>query len=258
MKKIVFISLMIAALLCGSVAVFADEPTVAETEAVVVETEVVETEAVVESQPVVETEAITPSNDVDFEDCAEKFVDYIFSGAAGSTEIMDKIIAMGNQYLEAKEQGYTFEERMAQLLTPDNIMATAAAAFLVVIGIAFFIFKHGQSKSARLNLNEISRLRELYENEVESNADLREHIKAQNETIAELKGIVTGLSDKSDVTKTDMGHVNKLAIATAEMVKDAFMNSKTIDSSTKNLLMHDYTKALEESEKFGEVSNENK
>lgn len=258
MKKIVFISLIIAALLCGSVVVLADEPVI-ETEAVTVETEAVETEAVVESQPVGETEVITPSNDVDFEDYAEKFVDYIFSGASGSSEIMDKIIAMGNQYLEAKEQGYTFEERMAQLLTPDNIMATAAAAFLVIIGIAFFIFKHGQNKTTRLNLTEISRLRELYENEVESNADLREHIKAQNETIAELKGLVTGLSDKSDVTKTDMGHVNKLAIATAEMVKDAFMNSKTIDSSTKNLLMHDYTKALEESEKFGEVSgNENK
>ena len=252
MKKIVFISLMIAALLCGSVAVFADEPVV-ETESVIVETEVVETEAVVD------TEVTVPSSDVDFEEYAEKFVDYIFSGAAGSTEIMDKIIAMGNQYLEAKEQGYTFQERMSQLLTPDNIMATAAAAFLVIIGIAFFIFKHGYNKNTRLNLTEISRLRELYENEVESNADLREHIKAQNETIAELKGIVTSLNDKSDVTKTDMGHVNKLAIATAEMVKDAFLNSKTIDSSTKNLLMYDYTKALEESEKFGEVSgNENK
>lgn len=257
MKKIVFISLIIVALLCGSIAVFADE-VVTETETAVVDDKVVETESVVVTEPVAESESVIPTEDIDFEKYAETFVDYIFSGAAGSSEIMDKIIAMGNQYLEAKEQGYTFEERMAQLLTPDNIMATAAAAFLVVIGIAFFIFKHGQNKTTRLNLSEISRLRELYENEVESNADLREHIKEQNETISELKGILTGLSDKSDVTKTDMSHVNKLAIATAEMVKDAFMNSKTIDSSTKNLLMHDYTKALEESEKFGEVSNENK
>ena len=189
---------------------------------------------------------------------AEKFVDYIFSGAAGSTEIMDRIIAMGSQYLEAKEQGYTFSERINQLLTPDNIMATAAAVFLVVIGIAFFFFRHSQIVSSRLTMSEIAQLRDLYEKEVESNADLREHIKSQNAVIETLNERVTGLSEKSDLTKADMSHVNKLALATATMVKDVFMNSKTIDSSGKNLLLHDYTKALEESERFGEVENETK
>ena len=143
-------------------------------------------------------------------------------------------------------------------LTPDNIMATAAAAFLVVIGIAFFIFRRTQTASSRLTTAEITRLGKLYEEEVNSNKDLREYIRNQNEVISNLNETVTKLSKKSDLTKTDMEHVNKLALATATMVKDVFMNSKTIDSSGKNLLLHDYTKALEESEKFGEVANEDK
>lgn len=261
MKKLIFTIAVIVALMGGTVVTFAEETAEVESEVVteamadtegIEETEVaVDTEATIETEPIIETEK------VDFEDYAEKFVDYIFSGAAGSSEIMDKIIEMGAQYLEAKEQGFTFEQRISQLLTPDNIMATAAAAFLVVIGIAFFIFRHTQTASSRLTMSEIARLRELYEEEVKTNGILRERVEIQSNTIDELKLSVKGLSEKSDLTKTDMSHVNALALATATMVKDVFMNSKTIDASGKNLLLHDYTKALEESEKFGEVKNEN-
>lgn len=257
MKKILLIGIIIIAMVTGSVVAFAEEPAdipeavtdvVSDTEA----DAVVDTEA--DTTEIVENEIVTEKTD--FEDYAEKFVDYIFSGAAGSTEIMDKIIEMGAQYLEAKEQGYTFEERISQLVTPDNIMATAAAAFLVVIGIAFFIFRRTQMASSRLTTAEIKSLKSLYEEEVKSNADLREYICKQNDVIDRLNETVSGLSEKSELTKADMNHVNKLTMATATMVKDVFMNSKTIDASGKNLLLHDYTKALEESEKLGGVTTD--
>lgn len=264
MKKIrivIFTAILCIALMTGSVAVLAEENadvTEAVTTEAVLETDALDTSVTVDTEAVSDTTVVENIEGIGLEDYAEYFVDYIFSGAAGSTDIMDKIIEMGNQYLTAKEQGFTFKERINQLLTPDNIMATAAAIFLVVIGIAFFFFKHSQTIATRITNAEIARLRELYETEVASNADLRENIKKQNEVIDELKTAVAGLSDKSDITKADMSHVNKLALATATMVKDVFMNSKTIDSSGKNLLLHDFNKAVEESEKFGEVENADK
>lgn len=260
-RMVVFTAILCIALMTGSVAVLAEETanvTEAVTTEAVLETDALDTSKNVDTEAVADTEAVENIEGIDFEDYAEKFVDYLFSGAAGSTDIMDKIIAMGSQYLEAKEQGYTFQERLAQLLTPDNIMATAAAVFLVVIGIAFFVFKHSQTVNSRITTAEIARLRELYEAEIATNTELRETIKKQHVVIDELKTAVAGLSDKSDITKADMSHVNKLALATATMVKDVFMNSKTIDSSGKNLLLHDFNKALEESEKFGEVENADK
>ena len=278
MKKIIFIPLLVAAVLLGSLAIYAEETdvvidteAVVDTEAVADTEETVDTEAVVdtepavdgeevvETEPVVDTEAVVdtaPTTEIDFEEYAEKFVDYIFSGASGSTELMDKIIAIGNQYQEAKEQGYTFKERLTQLLTPDNLMATVAAAFLFIIGIAFFIFRHTQNKTSRNTAYEINSLKKMYEEEVETNKELREHIRTQSETIADLKNTVGGLSEKSDLTKNDMSHINNLAMGVATMVKDVFMNSKTIDSSGKNLLLHDYMQALGESERFGTEKNE--
>jgi hypothetical protein len=279
MKKIIFIPLLVAAVLFGSLAIYAEETDVViDTEAMVDTEAVVETEAVadteavvdtdlaVDSEEVVETESVAdteavvdtePTTDIDFEEYAEKFVDYIFSGASGSSELMDKIIAIGEQYQEAKEQGYTFKERLAQLITPDNLMVTMAAAFLFVIGIAFFIFRHSQNKTSRNTAYEINSLKKMYAEEVETNKELRDTVIIQSATINELKNTVGCLSEKSDITKTDMEHVNKLAMATATMVKDVFMNSKTIDSSGKNLLLHDYMQALDESEKFGAEEKKN-
>ena len=260
LKLLIFILIITVTLMGGVIASHAEEPTTSEIQSEAMTSEAIEeTEGIAEAESAVtaETESATKET-IDYEEYAEKFVDYVFSGAAGSSEIMDKMIEIGSQYLEAKEQGFTFQERMTQLLTPDNIMATAAATFLVVIGIAFFIFRRTQTASSRLTTAEITRLGKLYEEEVNSNKDLREYIRNQNEVISKLNETVTNLSKKSDLTKTDMEHVNKLALATATMVKDVFMNSKTIDSSGKNLLLHDYTKALEESEKFGAVANEDK
>jgi hypothetical protein len=50
-----------------------------------------------------------------------------------------------------------------------------------------------------------------------------------------------------------MDHVSHATTAVAKMVKDVFLNSKTIDASGKALLVHNYIEAIGDE---GEVKNE--
>lgn len=256
MKRIFAVILTMIVLLTFTVSMKAqDVETFTETEPESVieteeQTEEQTTEAKTEEQTdiVAGTEAQTET--IDSEKYAQQFIDYVFSGASGSTELMDKIIAMGEQFAEQKEAGYTFEERMKQLITPENMITTVAAAFLLICGIATFIFKKWQKKSNLIMHKEISTLRDKYEKETEENKKLREAVGEQTAQVKELKGLIKGLCERSDISKTDMDHVSHTATAVAKMVKDVFLNSKTIDASGKALLVHNYMEAIgEESEK---------
>ena len=191
------------------------------------------------------------SNEKSEETWKQQFIDYVFSGAQGSTELIDKIIAMGEQFAEQKEAGYTFKERINQLITPDNMITTVSAAFLLVCGIALFIFKRWQKRSNIALHKDVTYLREKYDEEALENKKLKEEVIAQSNEIKELKELIMGLCERSDLRKTDMKHVSHTAAAVAKMVKDVFLNSKTIDASGKALLVHNYMEAIggEESEK---------
>lgn len=207
------------------------------------------------------TETETPSEElpaeINFDQYAEQFVGYIFSNSDGSTELMDKIVAMCEQYQLSKEQGYTLEERLNQLLTPENIVTTVSAAFLVVCGVAFFLFRRRQKLDTAKIHADLASWKKKYQEETETNRELRDNIHHQSEGIEEMKAMLTALSEKSDVSKQDMAHVEHTAVAVAKMVKDVFLNSKTIDASGKALLVHNYVEAIGEAEPtVKEIGNE--
>ena len=249
MKKILAITFTIILTAMLAFSVNAEEletlevETSIETEAeTVIETEEV-TEAVVETEAVIETEMVTVT-EIDAEKYAQQFIEYVFSGAEGSQELMDKIIAMGEQFAEQKEAGYTFKERIEQLVTPDNMITSISALFLVICGIAVFVFKNWQKRSSLALHRDIGILKDKYDEERKENQKLREDVTMQTKEIEELKALIVGLCERSDISKTDMDHVSHTATAVARMVKDVFLNSKTIDASGKALLVHNYMDAI--------------
>ena len=56
---------------------------------------------------------------------------------------------------------------------------------------------------------------------------------------------VDALCEASEANKLDLDNVTKASQAVAKMVKDVFINSKTIDANAKSLLIHNYLEAVE-------------
>lgn len=245
MKKILALTLTIILTAMLAFPAFAEEVDTATVDTTV-ETEA-EANTVVDTDNVInqsaETETVTLT-DIENEKYAQQFINYVFSGAEGSQELMDKIIAMGEQFAEQKEAGYTFKERIEQLVTPDNMITSISALFLVICGIAVFVFKNWQKRSSLALHKDISILKDKYDDERKENEKLREDVTMQTKEIEELKSLIVGLCERSDISKTDMDHVSHTATAVARMVKDVFLNSKTIDASGKALLVHNYMDAI--------------
>lgn len=187
---------------------------------------------------------------------AEAFVEYLFSGAEGSQELMDKIIAMGEQYKTSKEEGYTFKERMVQMLTTENIVTLSSAAFLIVCGIAFFAIEAKRKKDRKAIGSYIARLDKKYSEEVASNSetkaamlsfndDVKAALGAQDLEIRAMKEQLLQLCKDSNTNKLDLDKTTRANQAVAKMVKDVFLNSKTIDANAKSLLVRNYLDAVE-------------
>ncbi|MBQ8836454.1 MAG: hypothetical protein IJ002_03195 [Clostridia bacterium] len=206
-----------------------------------------------------ESETVTEANSeyedsAALEDYAEEFFTYLLSGEDGAGELMDRIIAIGEQYRDAKEAGYTFKERIYQLLTPENIVTTVAAAFIFIIGIAFFIFRHYQKLDIRAIHSDVSYLKKNLEEEREENKQLREIIERQDKHIEELTASNKLLTESTEKNKSDTDRVSNMSAAVAKMVKDVFLNSKTIDASGKALLVHNYMEAVGKDETVSDAA----
>ena len=71
-----------------------------------------------------------------------------------------------------------------------------------------------------------------------------------------MKSILTEISEKSTVTKKDMEQVSNSAVAVCNMVKDVFLNSKTLSADAKELMIHNYLKAFDSGKGTEEAKNE--
>lgn len=226
----------------------AEETTVPTTEATTEATETVTTEAV--TTEAVTTEATTVATAettipvLDKDKLAEQFIGYIMSGDEGSEELLDKIIAMGEQYKQYKEDGYTLEERIAEMMTADNLVVLASAAFLVVCGSAFFVFEGKRKKERRTNAAYIARFDTKLNEECETNANLKKIVEDQSAHIAELQEQIKHLCENADANKLDLDKVTHANEAVAKMIFDVFLCSRTLDKSAKELLTHNYMEAI--------------
>lgn len=240
MKKILLIVLSILLVLNLPIIISAEDSVVTEPVAEEITTEsVTETVPVLKEEPQADGKTKVPSSEL-----AEQFVAYIFSGEEGSDELMDKLLTICEEYSLQKEQGYTFQERMVQLVSSENLVVFSAAAFLVVCGIAFFVIESKRKRDRKATGAYIARLEKSYQKEIKSNTEMKEAYLRQGEEINDMREQLAMLCQTTEANKMDLDKTTRANQAVANMIKDVFLNSKTIDANAKSLLIHNYLEAV--------------
>lgn len=235
MKKIFVSVLMIVMILCFSVFVFAED-----TELPTEDTELTETpETYIETDTATDTAA--PVIKGEGGSISDQLSSYLSKD--GATVLIDEIIAMGKQLEELEAQGYTLKERLVQLITPENIVTTAAAAFFIVGGLVLLFTRKRQ-------MNTVDSLNESYLIESDENQKLREKVKDMSLELTQLRQEVSELKEKNTDNSEQMKEIASSSRAVADMVKDVFLCSKTINAEGKSLVVTNYLKA------YGEEKND--
>lgn len=176
---------------------------------------------------------------IDYSAIAKQFISYIQSEAAPE-ELIDSIIAMGDEMSEMKENGYTFKERLLQLVSSENVLKTAAALFMLIGAILFFIIRKKLKNSGydiEDTLLEARAANATLQKEKEEREKDSKEIKACRAEIAELKGLLEDIL--SGVKKVGNG-----SVGVAKMVKDVFLNSRTLDAEGKSLMTRNFLEAI--------------
>ncbi len=182
---------------------------------------------------------------IDYALLAKQFVSYIQSGQAPE-ELVDSVIAMGEQLEQMKEDGYTLQERLLQLVSPENLLTTATAAFLIVGAIVLFILRIKQ-KNNELDIGDILAAVAAIQKNQESeskDATTRQEAsqQAQEEMVALLKRVLASVKQNANAAE----RAGNGSAAVAKMVKDVFLNSRTIDADGKQLMIRNYIEATGE------------
>ena len=184
-----------------------------------------------------------PPTSIDYALLAKQLVTYIQSGEAPE-ELIDSVIAMGEQMQQMKEDGYTLQERLLQLISPENLLTTATAAFLIVGAIVLFILRKRQ-KDNELDIGDIlsavAAIQKKQEGESED-ATTRSNAskQSQEEMIALLKQVLISVEQNANAAE----RAGNGSAAVAKMVKDVFLNSRTIDADGKQLMVRNYNEAV--------------
>ena len=235
MKKIFVSVLMVIMILCFSVFVFAED-----TELPTEDTELTETpETYIETDTATDTAAPVIKGEVG--SISDQLSSYLSKD--GATVLIDEIIAMGKQLEELEAQGYTFKERLVQLITPENIVTTAAAAFFIVGGLVLLFTRKRQ-------MNTVDSLNESYLIESDENQKLREKVKDMSLELTQLRQEVSELRANNTDNSKQMKEIASSSKAVADMVKDVFLCSKTLNAEGKSLVVNNYLKA------YGEEKND--
>ena len=181
------------------------------------------------------------AEEIDYSAIAKQVISYIQSGEAPQ-ELIDAMIAMGEEMQTMKEDGYTFKERVLQLITAENILATATAFFLVVAGVILFLAKkhlRDNAYDAEDTLAEVRSLKTQLKEEHEKREAAERKAKEKDQKIDQMLELAQQIL--SSVQSASKG-----SIAVARMTKDVFLNSRTIDADGKALLTHNFLEAIEE------------
>ena len=182
---------------------------------------------------------------IDYALLAKQFVSYIQSGQAPE-ELVDSVIAMGEQMQQMKEDGYTLQERLLQLISPENLLTTATAAFLMVGAIVLFILRIKQ-KNNELDIGDIlaavSAIQKKQEGESKDAATRQE---ASQQSQKEMLSLLQDILKRIEQNEKEAKRAGNGSAAVAKMVKDVFLNSRTIDADGKQLMIRNYIEATGE------------
>ena len=174
-------------------------------------------------------------------------------------DTVDKLIRLGEEFSAMKEQGYSFEERMAQLITPENLLTTASALVLVLSTVALFVMKSRQRAATVRTAKSMEVLKEAYDTEAEKAEALREEVSALREEQVAIHALLQRLSEESALGQKALLSAKSCSLGVANMVKDVFLNSKSLDHAGKDLMIRNYLAATAdkegvEAEKGGETA----
>ena len=173
-----------------------------------------------------------PPTSIDYALLAKQLVTYIQSGEAPE-ELIDSVIAMGEQMQQMKEDGYTLQERLLQLISPENLLTTATAAFLIVGAIVLFILRKRQ-KDNELDIGDI----------LSAVAAIQTKQGTDSETSEEMLSLLKKMQRELEKNSKAAARAGSGSAAVAKMVKDVFLNSRTIDADGKQLMVRNYNEAV--------------
>ena len=173
-----------------------------------------------------------PSASIDYALLAKQLVTYIQSGEAPE-ELIDSVIAMGEQMQQMKEDGYTLQERLLQLISPENLLTTVTAAFLIVGAIVLFILRKRQ-KDNELDIGDI----------LSAVAAIQTKQGTDSETSEEMLSLLKKMQQELEKNSKAAARAGSGSAAVAKMVKDVFLNSRTIDADGKQLMVRNYNEAV--------------
>lgn len=175
------------------------------------------------------------SEKVDYGALARQFAEYIQSGEAPE-ELVDSMIAMGEEMKQMKEEGYTLKERLLQLVSPEHILTTATAFALVVCGIVMLILKKKQ-RNSELDINAICQsIAAILVNQENAAKESAEQKKKDASELEECRKQIEGI-------KGSVEHLGDGSLAVAKMVKDVFLSSRTLDADGKQLMVKNFNEA---------------
>lgn len=172
-------------------------------------------------------------NETDYSTYIRYFLEYIKSGDAPQ-ELVNAFITMGEEMKKMETEGYTFWERLAQLITPENILTFATALCLIIVSVVFLVWRR-KNKSTELDINDILLLLDSISKKQTSNDEAK---IGELKEISEMKNNVARVLNMASLAANG-------SLAVAKMMKDVFLCSRTLDADGKALVIRNYVEAVE-------------
>lgn len=203
------------------------------------------------TETVTEAPVLTEPTDTEEQSALwQEMVDYLQQNGiqvdSFGEETVDKLILLGEQFADLKEQGYTLEERLGQLITPENLLTTASALVLVLSTVALFLIKSRQRAAALRTAASMNALKDAYDREAEENQTLRGEVTALREEQTAMHDLLRQLCEESALGAKALKQTEACSLGVANMVKDVFLNSKSLDHAGKDLMIRNYLAATSE------------
>lgn len=200
--------------------------------------------------PITEPEATVTPTEEDGNRFWHEMLDYLeengVSADSFGSDTVDKLILLGERFAHMKEEGYTLEERLRQLITPENLLTTASAIVLVLSTVLLFIMKSRQRAATLRTARSMEALKEAYDREAEENEALGAELTALREEQEAIHVLLMELCQSTSLGHKDMKKTRDCALGVANMVKDVFLNARTLDHAGKDLMIRNYLAATGE------------
>ena len=117
---------------------------------------------------------------------------------------------------------------------------------LVLSTVLLLIMKSRQRTAALRTARSMEALKEAYDRDAEENAALAAELTALKEEQGAIHALLEKLCESSALGTEAMKRTRDCSLGVANMVKDVFLNAKTLDHAGKDLMIRNYLAATGE------------